>query len=499
MNTRHAFRWLCVASAILLTALCYSRAANTQSTPPKIEIGGGLKVVRIKVNPGIIKVNFPDDMRAGDTISGTVIAEPDGKTKDEQTANQTELKKFGIRLITSMDDKPQDVAIGDISSIFKFTLVNDRSAGNVISVGLVLVAAPTTILNVTNLPLTPSGAVITPDPKITPPAGMTSSGAVITPDPKITPIFNFPVLGQTGRPITIIGPFDGDSSNTSVNFRTDRNIDWEKVRSSVTDFEKNSSNASGGFGLIAESPREAVFEAPPNVVGAVEVLLKEGPTEKIGEFRNLRLDLTAPKTSLLKGESTQLKVVVSGLEGLKQPAPLTLTSEGVITMDGGPFQQLMIEPKQVDNAGQFTTYRRVTGIQAGGWGATATVVTHPYNFCLQDDTDPNRVVMWNTFTGNYLFECPTCFVPPGSKAAESAQPSKGQTGGGSAVSGTGQMKMKGCIITLTHNAPDRRVFASLDPCTSSGTTTVENPVAKTRFVITDRNIADNICPATPPK
>ncbi|MGZ8844055.1 MAG: hypothetical protein ACXW18_10365 [Pyrinomonadaceae bacterium] len=527
MNTRHASRCLCVASAILMTALCYSRTANTQSpvATSGVRTSGGLTVVTFKVNPGTIRVNFPDDMRAGDTISGTVFADPNGKTKEEQTANQTELKKFGIQLIDQTEDKPQDVALGDVSVIFKYTLVNNPQSGNVLTVGLLLNAGG--VLAQAKVPLTGSGAVITPDPKITPPTGMTPSGAVITPDPKITqpgttpsgetlppnqrmtppsdlPLapkyFDLPLLGQTGRPMVITGPFDGNASNTSVNFRTDRNIDWDKVKRSVTDFEKPSQNVFGGFGLIAESPRKAVFEAPPNVVGAVEVLLNEGPTEKIGRFRNLRLDLTAPKTSLVRGESTELKISVSGLEGLTQPVPLTLTSEGVITMDGGPFQQLTIEPKQVDNAGQFTTFRRVTGLQAGGWGATATVVTHPYNFCLQDDASPNRVVQWNTFTGDYLFECPTCFLPPSPKAGDSgAQSSTGQTGAGPALTGKGQMKMKGCIITLTHNAPDRRVFATLDPCSSSGTTTVENPAAKTKFVITDRNIADSTCFPPPSK
>jgi hypothetical protein len=405
MNTRHASRWLCLATAILLSALFWPRAASTQSptVTSNIQTIDGLTVVTFKVNTGRIRVNLPDDMRAGDTISGTVFADPDGKTKEEQTANQAELKKFGIRLIGSMDDKPQDVALGDVGIIFKYALVNNRESGTVFTVGLQHNAGG--LLAQQKVPMTQSGAVVTPDPKITTPPGTTPSGAVITPDPKITPTFYFPVLGQTGRPLTITGPFDGNSANTSVSFRSDRNIDWDKVKGSVADFEKGATNVSGGFGLLAESPRKAVFEAPPNVVGAVEVLLKEGSTEKTSEFRNLRLDLSAPKTSLLKGESTELKVVVSGLDGLKQPVPLTLTSKGVITMDGGPFQQLTIEPKQVDGSGQFTTYRRVVGVQAGGWGATATVITHPYNFCLQDDTDPNRLFHFNSFTGDYIFAC----------------------------------------------------------------------------------------------
>lgn len=523
MSTRHASRWfwpaltgLCLIALFLTNhAAAIKTATQTQDAVAKgsVATAGGLTVVTFIVKPGIVRVNLPDDMRAGDTISGTVSAEPNGNSKEEQTTNRTELKKLGIQLIGSQADKPEDVGIGDVSTVFKYSLINDRESGNVFTVGLLLGGQTLTKVNV---PLTPSGAVITPDPKITAPTTAsgavitpdpkiilpkTPSGAVITPDPKITqpdtipsgeslppgqritppaslPLdpkyFDLPLLGQTGRPMLISGPFDGDSNNTKLTI------------------------GNKPAQVLAESPREIVVASPSNISGPIEIAVKEGDKETKGSYRNVGVNLSAPKTNLLKGEKTELRVEVNGLEALKQPVPLTITYGGVIVMEGGPYQPLLIQPSQVSADGRYTTTRGITGVEAGGWTATATVVTSRFDFCLQDDATPSRGIHWNTFTGDYNFICPGCFpqrtgetAQTGGAATTFASPGSPAT----ALTGTGSMTRKGCIITLSHNAPDRRVFARLDACTNSGSSTVESPATKTKFTITDRNMADNPCPA----
>ena len=247
---------------------------------------------------------------------------------------------------------------------------------------------------------------------------------------------------------------------------------------SVQDFEKNTENVSGGFGLInplAKSPRKCVFEAPTNVTGPIELYLKEGNTQTTGEYRNVRVDLTAKDTSLLKGQSTDLHCQVKGLKGIKQPVPLTLAFTGVITAEGGPYQHLVIQPSEVGPDGSYTTTRGITGVQAGVWGATATVMIHQYDFCLQDDSNPRTVVLVNSFTGNYLFPLP----------------------GGTSLSGTGTVTRKGCIITLTDSQPDRRVQGNIDPCTKTGSASVQVVSPKVKFTITDRNTANNTCTCGP--
>lgn len=75
------------------------------------------------------------------------------------------------------------------------------------------------------IPKHPSGAVITPRPPPKKPATILPA----------TNNFNIPTLGQTGRPIVIAGPFDGDSSNTSITLRfSNGSQEFEKTTESIT-------------------------------------------------------------------------------------------------------------------------------------------------------------------------------------------------------------------------------------------------------------------------
>jgi hypothetical protein len=303
-------------------------------------------------------------------------------------------------------------------------------------------------------------------------------------------VFQLPTIGQEGRPIVITGPFDGNSSNTGLSYRSCvRSIDCAGTPSAWV--------ASGDL-IVAESPRQAIFKAPTNVTGPMEIRVNEGTTETKAPFRNLGVDLTAPKTSLLKGESTELHVEVIGLQGLKEPAPLTLTFRGVIKAEGGPYQQLVIQPSQVGADGRYSTTRMITGVQAGGWAATATVMTHKFDFCLQDDLDLTTMIMVNTFSGDYIFAPPAGTSLIGERADRIPGllwPSRGTS-----LNGTGTVTRKDCIITLTDSPPNRRVQVTIDPCTQTGSASVQTSPPnspKIKFTITDRNTDNNTCACGP--
>jgi len=386
----------------------------------QVETAQGLRRIIFDTAPGRVTVNLPDDMRVGDRISGTVVEEPKGGSPDEREKNKSTLDAMVIdvggtklhaseaQFITNIEPGsygPQ-VATGNANFVIENVIVELRSGPG------------DAVLGIAEVP-------ITPGPK--PPA-------VTTPDPKMTP-FTIPPLGQTGRPFEIFGPFDGNSSNTTLRYGP--------VGSTAQDFEKNTENVSGGFGLIrplAESPRKIVFESPPNLTGPVELNVKEGSVQSTGTCRNVGVRLTAPKTNLLKGERTILTVEVNGLQGIKKPVPLTLESKGVITMEGGMFQPLFIQPSQIGADGRYTTTRGITGVQTGGWTSTATLVTQPFNIVLRDP-DPPQTILVNSFTGDYVF-----------------------CGSGPKLTGTGEIKRAGCVLTLTDNRPDRRVHGTLDSC-----------------------------------
>jgi hypothetical protein len=384
---------------------------------PSLVTANGLQTVTFDTMSGRVIVNLPDDMRAGDTISGTVVAEPKGDTEEERANNIVKLSKVKLRIGSRFPKDQKDLLLmitprvitdfsAELPESFNYTIRLDAPA----------TAEPPVTITITG-PIWFVNSETTGAARTVPPAPND---------------FQLPALGQQGRPVEIFGPFDGNSSNTTLNFKT--------VRSAVQDFEKNTENVSGGFGMIAESPRKAVFTAPTNVTGPIELHLHEQDIKVQGNYRNVGVNLSAPKTNLLKGEGTTLTVQVSGLEGIKQPVPLTLESRGVITMEGGMYQPLLIQPSQVGADGRYSTTRGITGVQAGGWTSTATVVTQPFNIVLRDPSPPQTLLI-NSFTGDYVF-----------------------CGSGLKLSGAGQIKRQGCMITLDDDRPDRTVKGAFDGC-----------------------------------
>lgn len=490
-----------------------------------VKTNGGLTTVTFDTNAGKIHVHLPDDMRAGDTISGTLVAEPKGDTPEKRAENAGSLQKGVVKIGKDAVNQNCDLKADPPCSPKFFTTRTDEKAPSLSVVlegvpGFQVVGNPVIPLTEVNLEGAPSFNFRF--------SGAINQGRDV-----------FRTIGQQGRPLEIFGPFDGNSSNTTLRFGP--------VGSTVPDFEKGTENVSGGFGLIkplAESPRKMVFECPSNVTGPVTILVKEGdgaPTT--GTMRNLGVQLSAPKTNLMRGEKTTVTIEVRGLEGITEDVPLQLDSKGVITMEGGNFQNLRIKPQEITKDGRYTTTRGITGQQAGGFTVTATVIVTRFDFRLQDDTDPNRIFHFNSFTGDYSFTSdrrvgyttvfgrdeivrdpdsppvrpggtpqPGGTVQPGgtTQPGGTVQPGGTTPPGGTGtppivppppvtLTGVGKPVMKGCIITLSHNAPDRRVFARLDACTKTGDASVQTNSPKTDIKITDKNTADSTAPSTPPK
>jgi hypothetical protein len=307
-------RLLFVSLSLALSTLLISVQRSGSSAQTRQD--GGIYTATLQTRQGTVKVNLPGDMAAGDTISGTVIAEPAGKTDKDKQQNAGVLEGYVIELEKQ-----------------KFPV----SGGVIQRVHLVpAVSAPLLIL------FDSKGKQIAVTPIVVLPSAPAAPSTV-----------NLPALGQTGRPLQIPGPFDGNSANT-------------KAKIGGTDAK-----------VIAESPRQLVVETPRNVVGPTEIKVTENGSATTGPFRNLKIDLTAPKTSLLKGESTELHVQVSGLEGITQPIPIQLQNQSPSTVNlaGGNTQTIPIQPSQVTTGGIFNSTRVLTGVQNGSFNITATVIT----------------------------------------------------------------------------------------------------------------------------
>ena len=474
------------------------RANSTSTTKASVTTANGLQTIKFASDNGDVIVYLPDDMRAGDTISGTVVAEPKGQTEEERKKNMSVLSGYVI-----------DIA--PPKALEMTTRVRSNSSGTPAPEEILDFKVQTAINPITfKLPPT-----ITPNPTLTTVSsshsgwlGITltnTSGSLNVGPTQTVPIemvslslqsvvpitVQLTTIGQQGKPIEIIRS-GGNSQSPTLN--------WTKARSTVQDFEKNTENVSGGFGLIggnsiASSPRKAVFVCPTNVTGPVEITLKEGEKETKGTFRNVGVNLSAPKTNLLKGESTTLTVNVSGLQGITQSVPLHLVKDGVVSMQGGDAQTMSIKPAEVQN-GTFTTTRTITGVQAGVWSATATVVV--FDVCLQDDRNGNQLQFSST-TGDYTF----C---AGRSSRAGANPFSLTTigSGNDSAQGGGNLSdphldtghylyKQGSIVAANFNYEFLSFHMKLDSYTHTGTATIQTTNPKRKFTITDRDTRNNTC------
>jgi hypothetical protein len=83
---------------LILNLLLPFPTFGKEKVSANIETIGGLHITTFETAQGRIKVNLPDDMAVGDTISGTVIAEPVGETKEEERENRDELNGYVIEV-----------------------------------------------------------------------------------------------------------------------------------------------------------------------------------------------------------------------------------------------------------------------------------------------------------------------------------------------------------------------------------------------------------------
>lgn len=414
-----------------------------QATPTRpVTVGDAFEFKIDTTKFGPVKVYLPNDIRPGDTVSGSLLWE-----KPEVGATET----------VTVDSK--DAAV--------------RSAGSDFTVR-VPTELPIPVRSFINL------AVLIPSTAGAAPEKTTLFIPLNTIPGSTASDFVFPPLTQQGRASQVQGPFDGDAANTRVSIGTGSIIK-----------------------PLAESPRKVIFIAPADLAGPYEINVNEGDRTFAGKSRNIAVKLSAPKTNLLRGEKTTVTIEVSGLQGIINDVPLQLDARGVINMDGGNFQNLRIKPEEIKLDGRYTTDRSITGLAAGGFSVTATVIVGPFDVCLQDDANRAGSFRWNTFTGDYVFTNPAPPKPPGGTVQPGGTTQTGApkppSPSGANLAGIGKPSMKGCIITLSHNAPDRRVFARLDICTKTGDAQVETKSPRTTSEIMDKNTGDNSCPSAPPK
>ncbi len=313
MISRRLLFVLLACSPLLLTTTL--RTASQSQTKSETELG----TITFETTQGNVRVYLPGAIAAGDTISGTVTTEPTGKTEKDKQKNGRALNGLVIQFETQRWQVSSDLIQG---LLIRPEITRPQ---------LILLDEHGKQIDIATIPVTPA------------------------PITNTTPNFMIPLLAQSGRPLLITGPFDGDSSNT-------------KVQIGGTDGK-----------VIAESPRSAVVEIPGTVVGPNNINVNDNGHSATGNFRAIKIDLTAPKTSLMKGESTELHVEVQGLQGITQPVPVQLQNQTPqnINITGGNTQNIVIQPSQVTTGGTFNWSTNIVATGSGGFNITGTIPSTP--------------------------------------------------------------------------------------------------------------------------
>jgi hypothetical protein len=272
----------------------------------------GIVVTEFEAPQGRFQIYLPQDMAAGDTLSGMVYTEPRG-TGSEREANEKVLQ--GV--VVSIDS---DMATRDGTRIVLRAI--DRSHRLSRSLRATI--------------------------------GTTTYSAPLQLDPArrdVTPRFRIPEVSPAGRPMTIVGTFDGDNGTTNV------------------------SVGGKAASVLVETPRTCVVSPDPSFVGRKSVSVSDGGRAGDGTVVLPKISLSAGKTALARGETTKLTVRVEGLEGLASgayPIPIELRNETPSIINLARYTNFGIEQSAVSD-GVFTRSFDITATSAGSFVVTGVL------------------------------------------------------------------------------------------------------------------------------
>ena len=256
---------------------------------------------------GDLSLAFPLALMAGDTISGTLTLQAVGDAR-QRPRHLEQLRFYSVNV--GQEDIPGD------RQQWTRTLPTEVPSGYL---DITLWDAIGALVSANVVPVQPSGAI-----------------------PAATE-FRLPFLSHAGAPLRVIGPFDGDTTTTTVTM--------------------------DGVALVplAESPRGFIGWAPSRVAGMAQVEIREGAVTARGSLRNVVLEVRAPKDTIGSGERLQMEILVRGLAGLEQPLTVGVVNRtiGLAHFIGDPrYIQHTIKPQDIQD-GQITFPLEMEG-SAGG-------------------------------------------------------------------------------------------------------------------------------------
>ena len=140
--------------ALLNPISIYSRDKSSVST----EAENGLQKITFKTPKGDVNVNLPEEIWAGDVLSGAVVSKPDGKNERQVTKNSNIINGYVVEVEDKnrKDDKPlkedvnrMKVSDGVLKSVIPYTssefirlILKDHKGNELASTELPVVVDP---------------------------------------------------------------------------------------------------------------------------------------------------------------------------------------------------------------------------------------------------------------------------------------------------------------------------------------------------------------------
>lgn len=288
---------------ILLLAIAYADAFA--ATEEKITSGSrqeeGLDTTTFNTPYGKLNVNLPDDLCAGDTLVGTVVAETAGATNDEIAKNDDELRGYVVEIKKAEDPTALDAtALADTK---RKPGAPPKSTCKDPEFSCFIPAAAKAV----EICLTRNGKpVCSKVTKVAPsaPACVDEQSCVLPP------------ISQCGHPSVVRTQTDGKPGSTKIS------VGGSECR------------------ILAKSPRAVVFRTPKTSVGPCEISVVDRDRSVRGTTCLVAVKLSASKPVLRKGEKAVLTVRVFGLDKAKGAAELRIENltPGTVSVDGGNDQ-----------------------------------------------------------------------------------------------------------------------------------------------------------------
>ena len=152
---------------------------------------------------------------------------------------------------------------------------------------------------------------------------------------------------------------------------------------------------------------------------------------------------------------------------------MVVTYNPPTVVDNCPGSTVICTPPSGSTFPVGTSMVTCTAKDAAGNAAACAFAITVFDLRLQDDTNPSTVLLVNSQTGEYRLWA-----------------------NGTTYTGTGVISKRGCAITLTHNAADRRLQASVDTSVARGNASLQRPAGTVFCTISDRDIRNDstLCP-----